>query len=244
MRHKWSDRDPTLGISAENSLFADVMLIHSKNRCDHPIRLANDYWITFPTWNFSHLIASDIHENNNALYLIFNRYSKNGKIWRIWFNMRTLKESIESRRAFQHMANILLLCSLFSSGSSEKGELWEQRVSVPLCIFTSSEWEMAGKYVSPWNSSFIHPFSTGDLRYHPNIFSPRLKETQQSSFPLPLLHLILTLSVSRDSQISSFLWKLQPRHNRWTVNDKNGTSRDENRKIFRPAQSSRDAELV
>lgn len=152
---------------------------------------------------FSHLIASDIHENNNARYLIFNRYSKNGKKnWRIRFTIRTLKESIESRRAFQHMANILLLCSLFASGSSEKGELWGQRVSVPLCLFTSSEWGMAGKYVSPWNSSFIHPSSTGDLiHYHPNIFfHPVLKET--SSFPLPLLHLILTLSVSRDSQIS------------------------------------------
>lgn len=101
---------------------------------------------------------------------------------RIRFNIRTLKESIESRRAFQHMANILLLCSLFASGSSEKGELWGQRVSVPLCIFTSSEWGMAGKYVSPWNSSLLHPFSTGDLRYHPNIFSPQAKGNKTEFF--------------------------------------------------------------
>jgi len=43
------------------------------------------------------------------------------------------------------MANSLFLRSLFASGSSEKEVLWEQRVFVPLCIFTSSEWGMAGK---------------------------------------------------------------------------------------------------
>lgn len=50
MRHKWSDRDQALDTSGENSHFVDVMLLHSKNRCDHP---------KISKWqlnNFSHLL--------------------------------------------------------------------------------------------------------------------------------------------------------------------------------------------
>lgn len=57
------------------------------------------------------------------------------------------------------------------------------------------------------------------------------------SIPVPLLHLALTLSILWDSRISSFLRKRQPLYNRWAVNDKNGTSGDENRKLFRVAQT-------
>lgn len=138
---------------------------------------------------------------------------------RVFFSVHCLLLAVQRKECFEN--SVFLYLSVSSLPQSEE---WLENKRLPETL-----------------PSFIHSETSTIIQ---TSFHPRLKETQQIYFPVPLLHLTLTLSVSRESQISSFLWKLQPLHNQWTVNDKNGTSRDENRKIFRPAQSSRDAESV
>lgn len=101
--------------------------------------------------------------------------------------MRTLSKSTDSRRAFQHMANILVPRSLFASGGSEKGELSEQCLSVSL-LPQNEEW-LENIRLPETLPSFIHSAQATctiiKTSFHPKLWSsfPQFDTLSLQRFP-------------------------------------------------------------